>query len=286
METLKSNKARLEYLINDMHRERNDNDVLVMPSSFEDLWELYRGLANVRPALPVSDEYLAVQDAMLSDLNRQHVTDLKDLKPIKGDNIFVWQGDITTLKIDAIVNAANSRFLGCMQANHDCIDNIIHTKAGVQVRLDCAEIIRQQGRNEGVGKAKITRGYNLSAKYIIHTVGPQIRRLPVSKMNQDLLAKCYLSCLKLADQHSLNHVAFCCISTGVFAFPQDEADAIVIGIGAGMSASDGFTYVGERFTENFPDFIENIASLICCKRVYILMAVGKSIGHLRVVLLH
>lgn len=113
METLKSNKARLEYLINDMRRERNDNDVLVMPSSFEDLWELYRGLANVRPALPVSDEYLAVQDAMLSDLNRQHVTDLKDLKPIKGDNIFVWQGDITTLKIDAIVNAANSRFLGC-----------------------------------------------------------------------------------------------------------------------------------------------------------------------------
>lgn len=204
METLKSNKARLEYLINDMRRERNDNDVLVMPSSFEDLWELYRGLANVRPALPVSDEYLAVQDAMLSDLNRQHVTDLKDLKPIKGDNIFVWQGDITTLKIDAIVNAANSRFLGCMQANHDCIDNIIHTKAGVQVRLDCAEIIRQQGRNEGVGKAKITRGYNLPAKYIIHTVGPQIRRLPVSKMNQDLLAKCYLSCLKLADQHSLN----------------------------------------------------------------------------------
>lgn len=98
METLKSNKARLEYLINDMRRERNDNDVLVMPSSFEDLWELYRGLANVRPALPVSDEYLAVQDAMLSDLNRQHVTDLKDLKPIKGDNIFVWQGDITTLK--------------------------------------------------------------------------------------------------------------------------------------------------------------------------------------------
>lgn len=102
METLKSNKARLEYLINDMRRERNDNDVLVMPSSFEDLWELYRGLANVRPALPVSDEYLAVQDAMLSDLNHQHVTDLKDLKPIKGDNIFVWQGDITTLKIDAI----------------------------------------------------------------------------------------------------------------------------------------------------------------------------------------
>lgn len=228
METLKSNKARLEYLINDMHRERNDNDVLVMPSSFEDLWELYRGLANVRPALPVSDEYLAVQDAMLSDLNRQHVTDLKDLKPIKGDNIFVWQGDITTLKIDAIVNAANSRFLGCMQANHDCIDNIIHTKAGVQVRLDCAEIIRQQGRNEGVGKAKITRGYNLPAKYIIHTVGPQIRRLPVSKMNQDLLAKCYLSCLKLADQHSLNHVAFCCISTGVFAFPQDEAAEIAV----------------------------------------------------------
>lgn len=150
------------------------------------------------------------------------------MKPIKGDNIFVWQGDITTLKIDAIVNAANSRFLGCMQANHDCIDNIIHTKAGVQVRLDCAEIIRQQGRNEGVGKAKKTRGYNLPAKYIIHTVGPQIRRLPVSKMNQDLLAKCYLSCLKLADQHSLNHVAFCCISTGVFAFPQDEAAEIAV----------------------------------------------------------
>ncbi|MBO0927719.1 protein-ADP-ribose hydrolase [Staphylococcus sp. 30400_3112M30941] len=228
MKTLKTNEERLEYLIDYMWRERNDNDELEMPTSFEGLWKLYRGLANVRPAIPVSETYLAVQDALLSDLNRQHVMDVNDLKPIKGDNIFVWQGDITTLKIDAIVNAANSRFLGCMQANHDCIDNIIHTKAGVQVRLDCADIIRQQGRKESVGNAKMTRAYNLPAKYIVHTVGPQIRRLPVSKMNQDLLAKCYLSCLKLADQQNLNHIAFCCISTGVFAFPQDEAAEIAI----------------------------------------------------------
>ena len=104
-----------------------------------------------------------------------------------------------------------------MQANHDCIDNIIHTKA-VSSSTRLCDIIRQQGRKESVGNAKMTRAYNLPAKYIVHTVGPQIRRLPVSKMNQDLLVKCYLSCLKLADQQSLNHIAFCCISTGVFAF--------------------------------------------------------------------
>ncbi|MDR7633514.1 protein-ADP-ribose hydrolase [Staphylococcus argenteus] len=228
MKTLKTNKERLEYLIDYMRRERNDNDELEMPTSFEALWELYRGLANVRPALPVSETYLAVQDALLSELNQHHVMDINDLSPRKDANIFVWQGDITTLKIDAIVNAANSRFLGCMQANHDCIDNIIHTKAGVQVRLDCADIIQRQGRKESVGNAKMTRAYNLPAKYIIHTVGPQIRRLPVSQMNRDLLAKCYLSCLKLADQERLNHIAFCCISTGVFAFPQDEAAEIAI----------------------------------------------------------
>ncbi len=222
-------QERLAYLIEAMWKEQYGDKPLDLPETDIEQWELYRGLANVRPPEPVSSEYLEIQDAFLSTLNnQQNITHIEDLTPISDASLYVWQGDITTLAIDGIVNAANSRFLGCMQANHDCIDNIIHTKAGVQLRLDCADIIAQQGRKEGVGKAKITSAYNLPATYVIHTVGPQILKQPVSQMNKDLLARCYRSCLALADEHGLKHLAFCCISTGVFGFPQDEASRIAI----------------------------------------------------------
>lgn len=222
-------EERLTYLIRAMWNEAHKHKPLDYPDTAEGEWELYRGLANVRPPKPVSAAFLEVQNAYLSTLNsQQDITRIEDLSPVLGNQLYLWQGDITTLAVDGIVNAANSRFLGCMQANHDCIDNIIHTKAGVQLRLACADIIEQQGRKEGVGKAKITSGYNLPAKYVIHTVGPQIRKQPVSQMNKDLLARCYRSCLALADAHDLQHIAFCCISTGVFGFPQDEASRIAI----------------------------------------------------------
>ena len=142
--------------------------------------------------------------------------------------IKIISGDITRFDGDAIVNAANSQLLGCFEPNHNCIDNIIHTKAGVQLRLACAELIESQGKQEGVGKAKITDAYNLPANYVIHTVGPQIRKTPVSRMNRDLLARCYRNCLEIADKHQLKSIAFCCISTGVFGFPQAEASRIAI----------------------------------------------------------
>ncbi|WP_426381721.1 protein-ADP-ribose hydrolase [Mammaliicoccus lentus] len=217
---------RLAYLTAYLWNEAHGDTPIVDEGRSK--WELYRGLQNVRPPKPIDDAFIQVQDAYLSELNQKHVTYIEDLEPELNQNIYLWQGDITTLAVDGIVNAANSKFLGCMQANHNCIDNIIHTKAGVQLRLACDEIIKKQGKKEGVGKAKITSAYNLPSQYVIHTVGPQVQRKPVSQMNKDLLAKSYRSCLKLADENGLKHLAFCCISTGVFGFPQEEAAKIAI----------------------------------------------------------
>lgn len=228
MSEIRTQEDRLYYLTATMWKEAHGDRPLEFPEERHEQWELYRGLANVRPPKPVSEEYLEVQDAFLSEMNRQDVVHIEDLEPILGEQIYLWQGDITTLAVDGIVNAANSRFLGCMQANHNCIDNIIHTKAGVQLRLACADIIEAQGKKEGVGKAKITSAYNLPASYVLHTVGPQVRHTPVSQMNKDLLAKSYRHCLALADEHGLRSLALCCISTGVFGFPQKEAAQIAI----------------------------------------------------------
>src|SRR5699024_8826440 len=219
---------RLSYLIDYLWHEAHENTILVLPDTEQERFEMFRGLVNVRPATPVSEDFIKVQDAFLQTYNAQYLTKISSLTPRINGDIYLWQGDITQLEVDAIVNAANSRLLGCFEANHNCIDNIIHTKSGVQLRLACASLIEQQGRREGVGKAKITPAYNLPSQYVIHTVGPQIRKLPVSQMNRDLLARSYRSCLELADQQHLTSIALCCISTGVFGFPQEEAAQIAI----------------------------------------------------------
>ncbi|MEJ7487517.1 hypothetical protein A9N02_04490 [Staphylococcus sp. AOAB] len=225
---IQTQQERLHYLIQYLWQEAHGDKSLNIPSNEQDQWELFRGLVNVRSPKPIDDEFLKIQDAYLSTLNNENPVNIDELSPILGNNIYLWQGDITRLKVDGIVNAANSRLLGCMQANHNCIDNIIQTKAGVQLRLACHDIIEEQGRKEGMGKAKITSAYNLPSQYVLHTVGPQVRKLPVSQMNKDLLANSYLNCLKLADQYDMKHIAFCCISTGVFGFPQQEACNIAI----------------------------------------------------------
>ncbi|ARJ26335.1 protein-ADP-ribose hydrolase [Staphylococcus lugdunensis] len=226
---LQTQSKRLAYLTHYLWQEAHGSEPLNYPTDSTAQWELYRGLANVRPPEPISQEYLDIQDAYLSALSTERQPIHMDaLTPVENQQLYVWQGDITRLAVDGIVNAANSSLLGCMQANHDCIDNIIHTKAGVQLRLDCAQIIKQQDRKEGIGKAKITPAYNLPCRYVLHTVGPQIRKYPVSQMNKELLARCYTSCLELAEQHGLQHIAFCCIATGVFGFPQEEACHIAI----------------------------------------------------------
>lgn len=196
----------------------------------QDVWEqkrLLRGLFNVRPPKAASEEFIAVQDAYLSEAIREKgVTKLSDLTASRPHQ-YLWQGDITTLAVDAIVNAANARLLGCFSPNHACIDNAIHSYAGVQLRLACNEIMQAQGHEEPTGGAKITPGFNLPAKYVLHTVGPIVSGR-LNERHCELLASCYTSCLDLAAEHGLTSVAFCCISTGVFGFPQKEAAEIAV----------------------------------------------------------
>lgn len=188
---------------------------------------LLRGLLNVRPAEPVDAEFLEVQDAYLQQaLAERGIVRLEDLMPVDGD-LYLWQGDITRLQCGAIVNAANSGMTGCYVPNHACVDNCIHTYAGVQLRQECAGMMRRQGHTEPTGQAKITRAYNLPCAYVLHTVGPVVSGR-VTREDERLLASCYRSCLALAEQNGVESIAFCCISTGVFRFPNARAAEIAV----------------------------------------------------------
>lgn len=218
---------QLDFLINYLLRERAEE--FDVPQDFQSKRALLRSLMNVRPPLKISDEFLKVQDEFLSaETSSKTLTSPQDINETKG-KLMLWQGDITTLEVDAIVNAANSKLLGCFIPHHNCIDNVIHSAAGVQLRLECDRIMKNQGHDEEVGKAKITDAYNLPSAHVIHTVGPQIPSgsMP-SKRDCDDLASCYRSCLEIASYNRLESVAFCCISTGVFNFPQDLAAQIAI----------------------------------------------------------
>jgi len=196
-------------------------------SSIDDKWRLFRSLVNVREPASITDDFLAVQNNLLqSMIEEKGITDVNNLKPMR-NNLYLWRGDITTLKIGAIVNAANSAMLGCFIPCHACIDNAIHTFAGVQLRLECANVMRKQGHTEPAGTAKITPAFNLPCNYILHTVGPIIRDT-VRNEDKKLLAGCYRSCLSLAEEHKIESVAFCCISTGEFHFPNEEAAQVAV----------------------------------------------------------
>ena len=215
------------YLITELKKENRQYAELPVPLDTAQQKRLLRALFNVRPPIPCDAEFLQVQDEYLREETRQKgVTDFAALTPIRPD-IYLWQGDITTLKCDAIVNAANSQMLGCFCPNHGCIDNAIHTFSGVRLRLKCAEIMQKQGKNEETGNAKITPAYNLPCKYILHTVGPIVTG-ELTAGDCELLRSCYRSCLALADEYKLNSVAFCCISTGEFHFPNDKGAKIAI----------------------------------------------------------
>ena len=184
---------------------------------------------NIRMPGEISDEFLNVQDEFLtSETLNKDLTSVEDITDVKG-KMMLWQGDIATLKVDAIVNAANSKLLGCFIPMHSCIDNVIHSAAGIQLREECNKIMTVQGADEKVGSAKITDAYNLPSTHVIHTVGPAIPRgsLPADK-DKESLSDCYRSCLEIADEYGLESIAFCCISTGVFNFPEDEACRIAI----------------------------------------------------------
>lgn len=223
---MNQNERRI-FLIQELLKENKRYEDMEIPQDFEEQRELLRALMNVRIAKNVDDEFIKVQDEYLKEeIKRKGIVDIDDLKPIK-DGIYLWQGDITTLRCDVIVNAANSGMTGCYVPNHRCIDNCIHSFAGVQLRLECDEIMTKQGYSEPTGQAKITNSYNLPCKYIIHTVGPIINGKLTSE-DCDLLESCYKSCLELVVKNNLDSIAFCCISTGEFHFPNDKAAQIAV----------------------------------------------------------
>lgn len=221
-------EQRRVFLIEQLLRERPSCRRQEIPADSDRQKVLLRALMNVRRPGNVSPEFLRVQDEYLrEELSEKLITRLADLTPV-GEGLYLWRGDITTLACGAIVNAANSGMTGCYQPCHNCIDNCIHTYAGVQLRLKCAEIMEQQGYEEPTGQAKITPAYNLPCDYVIHTVGPIVQ----GKLTQEhcaLLESCYRSCLELADENGVGSIAFCCISTGVFMFPNDKAAEIAVG---------------------------------------------------------
>lgn len=219
-------QERRLYLIRELLQETQEPS-LTIPTDFLAQKQLLRGLMNIRPPRPISQSFLRIQDAYLQEEQRKKsIVTLDTLSPIQ-PGIYLWRGDITTLSCDAIVNAANSGMTGCYVPNHHCIDNCIHTFSGVQLRLVCANLMQQQGYAEPTGQAKITPAYNLPCRYILHTVGPIVSGR-VSRKDRAALASCYHSCLELAAAHQLESVAFCCISTGEFHFPNEQAAEIAV----------------------------------------------------------
>ena len=218
---------RRHYLIQYLLKEHPEYQDMNIPAGKQEQKLLLRGLMNVRMSQNANAEFLTVQDAYLKEeTERKTITRLLDLKPVQ-EGIYLWQGDITALECDAIVNAANSGMTGCYVPNHRCIDNCIHTFAGVQLRLECARIMLEQGYEEPTGQAKITKAYNLPCNYILHTVGPIIQG-KLTKRDEELLASCYRSCLELAEINRIRSIAFCCISTGEFHFPNQKAAEIAV----------------------------------------------------------
>lgn len=218
---------RRRYLIAVLLKEQPQYSKIEIPCDEQGQKMLLRSLFNIRMPLPVTEEFLTVQNAYLQEeTRRKGITALSDLEPVQKE-IYLWRGDMTTLQCDAIVNAANSGMLGCFVPCHGCIDNAIHTYAGVQLRLECSELMKQQGHEEETGRAKLTKAYNLPCRYVLHTVGPIVHG-SLTKKDKELLASCYQSCLELAERNGLKSIAFCCISTGEFHFPNDKAAQIAV----------------------------------------------------------
>ncbi len=223
---MKQDERRI-YLIKELLSEDEQYQGVKIPKDEQGQKMLLRALFNVRTPKPATNRFLEIQDAYLQEeLRQKGITDYHDLTPVQ-DGIYLWQGDITTLRCEAIVNAANSGMLGCFYPNHGCIDNAIHTYAGVQLRSACHELMEQQGHQEQTGGAKITPAFNLPCDYVIHTVGPIVYGSLTSN-EENLLASSYRCCLELAEKNNIKSIAFCCLSTGEFHFPNDRAARIAV----------------------------------------------------------
>ncbi len=224
----------IQYLIN----EDPQYAEMRIPEDLQGKRDLFRALRNVREPKPVSEEFLRLQDEELqAQLQEKGIVELVDVEDVcrdapwhvsTGKQLSLWQGDITRLRVDAIVNAANAQMLGCFHPLHRCIDNAIHSAAGVQLREECHRLMLQQGHPEPTGRAKITKAYNLPCKYVIHTVGPIIPDGIPTAFQKDQLASCYRGIMACADENGLESVAFCCISTGEFRFSNQQAAEIAV----------------------------------------------------------
>ena len=220
-------KERREYLIQSLISEQTRYLGMKIEQEEENARMQLRSLMNIRLAAPISEQFAKIQDAYLQEINADRgvvaLSELEEAEP----GIYLWQGDITRLNVDGIVNAANSGMTGCYQPCHNCIDNCIHTYAGIQLRNYCQQMMDEQGYEEPTGQAKITPGFNLPCRYVLHTVGPIVQG-KLTELHEQQLASCYRSCLRLADEYSLTSIAFCCISTGVFMFPNRRAAEIAV----------------------------------------------------------
>ena len=251
---MKQSERRI-FLIKSLLQERTEYRDISISADTEQQKQLLRALMNVRAPQQIGTEFLRIQDEYLKyEIAAKGITDVAELTTVQ-QGIYLWQGDITTLKCDAVVNAANSGMTGCYIPNHRCIDNAIHTFAGMQLRLICDNLMEQQGYPEPAGGAKITPAFNLPSRYVLHTVGPVISG-KVKKYERELLASCYRSCLELAAKNKLESVAFCCISTGEFHFPNELAAEIAV-----QSVKDFFrlqTGVKKVIFNVFKDLDKNI----------------------------
>ena len=228
---------KLDYLIKYLLKENKDVRISEIPIDQESKKKLYRSLCNIRDPKPIDTQFLQKENTLLqAELKKKDITKAKEIKKIdqimkksgleNKDKIYLWQGDITKLEINAIVNAGNSQGLGCFIPCHNCIDNSIHSASGVQLRLECNARMKEIG-SLNTGKAFITKGYNLPSKYVIHTVGPIIYGSVTEKEKVEL-KNCYINSLELAKENNIKEIAFPCISTGEFKFPKEEACIIAI----------------------------------------------------------
>ena len=250
---------RRRSLIDALLAERAKGEKVVVPEDADDQRALLRAQINVRPPAPVAAEVLDVQDAYLAERLRERggAVDATALSPVDAadpvlSRVALWRGDITRLAADAIVNAANGQMLGCFVPGHHCIDNAIHTYAGMQLRLDCARLMAAQGHAEPTGEVKVTSAHNLPCRYVFHTVGPIARGGRSTPHDDDLLANCYRTCLEEATRRSLSTLAFCCISTGVFGFPQKEAARVAV-----HTVLDHLAHIDPRLKVIFDVFLDS-----------------------------
>lgn len=223
---------KLDFLIRYLLEENQTIKLKDIPNDIEEKENLWHSLCNIREAKPISDKYISIENEYLKTrLSKMEITKVENIKTIGNskynNKICLWKGDITTLKIDAIVNAANSQGLGCFIPCHKCIDNQINTYAGIPLRLECDKIMKEKGYFLPTGEAFITNGYNLPSKYVIHTVGPIIYD-KVTKIEEDQLMECYINSLKIAIENNIRTIAFPCISTGEFCFPKKVACKLAI----------------------------------------------------------